>query len=168
MPYETLKVMRENGLRVLLVGYECGNQQILHNIKKGMRIDVARRFTEDCHRLGIAIHGTFVIGLPGETRETIEETIRFAREINPHTIQVSLAAAYPGTFLYDQAAARAAGWCKIGGRLVQGRASRSRRSPTRISARTKSSRRWPTFYSGSISGRARWPNSRSTCCRAGT
>ena len=63
----TLKVMRDNGLRLLLVGYESGNQQILHNIKKGMRIDVARRFTKDCHELGITIHGTFILGLPGET-----------------------------------------------------------------------------------------------------
>jgi len=49
------------------------------------------------------IHGTFIVGLPGETPETIEETIRFAREINPHTIQVSLAAPYPGTELHRQA-----------------------------------------------------------------
>jgi hopanoid biosynthesis associated radical SAM protein HpnJ len=103
VPRETLKVMRDNGLRLLLVGYESGNQQILHNIKKGMRIEVAKKFTKDCHDLGIAIHGTFIMGLPGETKETIEETIRFATEINPHTIQVSLAAPYPGTFLYNQA-----------------------------------------------------------------
>ena len=103
VPYETLKVLRDNGLRLLLVGYESGNQQILHNIKKGMRVEVARRFTADCHKLGITIHGTFIVGLPGETRETIEETIRFATEINPHTIQVSLAAPYPGTFLHKQA-----------------------------------------------------------------
>jgi len=103
VPRKTLQVMKENGLRLLLVGYESGNQQILHNIKKGMLIDVARRFTKDCHDLGITIHGTFILGLPGESRETIEETIRFATEINPHTIQVSLAAPYPGTFLYKQA-----------------------------------------------------------------
>jgi hopanoid biosynthesis associated radical SAM protein HpnJ len=103
VPRETLKVLCDNGLRLLLVGYESGNQQILHNIKKGMRVDVARRFTKDCHELGITIHGTFILGLPGETRETIEETIRFAIETNPHTLQVSLAAPYPGTFLYDQA-----------------------------------------------------------------
>jgi radical SAM superfamily enzyme YgiQ (UPF0313 family) len=95
--------MKDNGLRLLLVGYESGNQKILHNIKKGMRVDVARRFTKDCHELGIVIHGTFILGLPGETKETIEETIKFATEINPHTIQVSLAAPYPGTFLYKQA-----------------------------------------------------------------
>jgi hopanoid biosynthesis associated radical SAM protein HpnJ len=113
VPYETLKVLRDNGLRLLLVGYESGNQQILHNIKKGMRIEVARRFTEDCHKLGITIHGTFIMGLPGETRDTIEETIRFATDINPHTIQVSLAAPYPGTFLYEQAVAN--GWLRSQG-----------------------------------------------------
>jgi radical SAM superfamily enzyme YgiQ (UPF0313 family) len=64
---------------------------------------VAKQFTKDCHALGIKIHGTFILGLPGETTETIQETIKFAKEINPHTIQVSLAAPYPGTFLHKQA-----------------------------------------------------------------
>ncbi|QCE34414.1 hopanoid biosynthesis associated radical SAM protein HpnJ [Acetobacteraceae bacterium] len=103
VPYKSLKIFKENGLRLLLVGYESGNQQILHNIKKGMRIEVARKFTQDCHKLGIKIHGTFILGLPGETHETIAQTIQFANEIDPHTIQVSLAAPYPGTFLYNQA-----------------------------------------------------------------
>ena len=103
VPRSTLKILKNNGLRLLLVGYESGNQQILHNIKKGLRIDVAKQFTKDCHELGIKIHGTFILGLPGETKETIEETIKYAVEINPHTMQVSLAAPYPGTFLYDQA-----------------------------------------------------------------
>ena len=103
VPRKTLEVLKDNGLRLLLVGYESGNQQILHNIKKGVRLEVARRFTKDCHALGIVIHGTFILGLPGETRETIQETLDFAKEMNPHTIQVSLAAPYPGTVLYRQA-----------------------------------------------------------------
>jgi hopanoid biosynthesis associated radical SAM protein HpnJ len=103
VPRSTLKVLKDNGLRLLLVGYESGNQKILHNVKKGMRIDVAKRFAKDCRELGIVTHGTFILGLPGETKETIEETIRFAIEVNPHTIQISLAAPYPGTFLYKQA-----------------------------------------------------------------
>jgi hopanoid biosynthesis associated radical SAM protein HpnJ len=110
VPYETLKVMKENGLRLLLVGYESGDDQILLNIKKGLRTDIARRFTNDCRKLGVTIHGTFILGLPGETAETIEKTIAFAKEINPHTIQVSLAAPYPGTTLYKQAVAN--GWLK--------------------------------------------------------
>jgi hopanoid biosynthesis associated radical SAM protein HpnJ len=111
VPRTTLEVLRDNGLRLLLVGYETGNQQILNNIKKGMRIDIARRFTKDCHDLGITIHGTFILGLPGETKETIEETIGFAAEINPHTIQVSLAAPYPGTYLHRQAVEN--GWLDV-------------------------------------------------------
>jgi len=103
VPYKTLKVMKDNGLRLLLVGFESGDDQILHNIKKGLRTDIARRFSSDCSKLGILVHGTFILGLPGETKETIEKTIEFAKEINPHTIQVSLAAPYPGTTLYKQA-----------------------------------------------------------------
>ena len=103
VPRKTLEILKDNGLRLLLVGYESGNQKILHNIKKGMLVDVARRFAKDCHELGILVHGTFILGLPGETRETIEETLEFAKQVNPRTLQVSLAAPYPGTFLYSQA-----------------------------------------------------------------
>jgi radical SAM superfamily enzyme YgiQ (UPF0313 family) len=108
VPRETLRVLRDNGLRLLLVGYESGSQQILINIKKGLRVDRARRFAADCRELGITVHGTFILGLPGETKETIQETIRFAREVNPHTLQVSVAAPYPGTELHRQAVAN--GW----------------------------------------------------------
>jgi hopanoid biosynthesis associated radical SAM protein HpnJ len=100
VPYPTLKIMKDNGLRLLLVGYESGDDQILLNIKKGLRTDIARRFAADCRSLGITVHGTFILGLPGET---IAKSIEFAKEINPHTIQVSLAAPYPGTRLYEQA-----------------------------------------------------------------
>ena len=121
VPEATLRVLRENGLRLLLVGYESGNQQILNNVKKGVRVDVAREFTRNARRLGIKIHGTFIMGLPGETPETIEETIRYATEIDPDTIQVSLAAPYPGTALHRDALAR--GWLEhealVDGRGVQ-------------------------------------------------
>jgi hopanoid biosynthesis associated radical SAM protein HpnJ len=103
LDYDTLKQLRDNGLRLLLVGFESGNQEILDGIKKGIKLEVARKFMENCRQLGITVHGTFIIGLPNETQETIEETIRFACEVNPHTIQVSIAAPYPGTELYRQA-----------------------------------------------------------------
>jgi len=108
VPHETLKVLKDNGLRLLLVGFESGNQHILNNIKKGTRIDRAAEFMRDCHRLGILVHGTFIVGLPGETRETIDNTIAFAKDIDPYSLQVSLAAPYPGTELYAQAQAN--GW----------------------------------------------------------
>jgi hopanoid biosynthesis associated radical SAM protein HpnJ len=110
VPRKTLEILKSNGLRLLLVGYESGNQQILNNIKKGVRLDIARRFSRDAKELGITIHGTFILGLPGETPETIRETIRYACEIEPETIQVSLAAPYPGTELYRQAQEQ--GWLR--------------------------------------------------------
>src|SRR5256885_14557365 len=101
--FETLKAMKEAGCRLLIVGYESGDQQILKNIKKGATLERARQFTKDCHKLGLVIHGDFIMGLPGETPETINNTIAFAKELDVETIQVSVAHAYPGTELYDYA-----------------------------------------------------------------
>jgi radical SAM superfamily enzyme YgiQ (UPF0313 family) len=101
--YETLKAMKEAGCRLLIVGYESGDEQILRNIKKGATIDMARRFTENCHKLGLVVHGDFIVGLPGETRDTLRNTIDFAKRLDVETIQVSIAHAFPGTEFYDYA-----------------------------------------------------------------
>ena len=99
----TLKELKDNGLRLLVVGFESGNQEILNRIRKGVTLDTARRFMDNCRQLDIKVHGTFIIGLPIETRETIEKTIRFAQELDPYTIQVSIAAPFQGTELYADA-----------------------------------------------------------------
>ena len=70
-----------------------------------------RQFAKDTRELGITVHGTFILGMPGETPETIQQTIRFACEVEPETMQVSLAAPYPGTELYRQAQEN--GWLPI-------------------------------------------------------
>ncbi len=120
---ETLQTMRDNGLRLLLVGYESGDQRILDNIKKGIRLEQARAFTRHCRELGIAIHGTFILGLPGETRETIRATIEFAKSLDVFSVQVSLAAPYPGTELYRQALEN--GWFAGDARLVDAHGQQS-------------------------------------------
>ena len=101
--YDTLKAMKEAGCRLLIVGYESGDPQILKNIKKGATIDMAERFTANCKKLGLVIHGDFIVGLPGETRESIRKTIDFAKKLDNETIQVSIAHPYPGTEFYDYA-----------------------------------------------------------------
>ncbi len=101
--YDTLKAMKEAGCRLLIVGYESGDAQILKNIKKGATIDMAERFTANCKKLGLVIHGDFIVGLPGETRESIRKTIDFAKKLDNETIQVSIAHPYPGTEFYDYA-----------------------------------------------------------------
>ncbi len=101
--YDTLKAMKEAGCRLLIVGYESGDEQILKNIKKGATIDMAQRFTANCKKLGLVVHGDFIVGLPGETRDTIRKTIDFAKRLDVETIQVSIGHAYPGTEFYDYA-----------------------------------------------------------------
>jgi hopanoid biosynthesis associated radical SAM protein HpnJ len=108
LDHDTIKSFRDSGLRLFLVGYESGNEEILTRIKKGVTLGEMRRFTKACHQAGVVIHGTFILGLPVETRESIENTIRFAQELDVFSIQVSLAAPYPGTELYDMA--RLNGW----------------------------------------------------------
>ncbi|MCA2968762.1 MAG: hopanoid biosynthesis associated radical SAM protein HpnJ [Acidobacteriaceae bacterium] len=99
--FDTLKAMKDAGGRLMIVGYESGDPQILKNIKKGATIDMARRFTANAHKLGLTIHADFIVGLPGETRDSIRNTINFAKELDCETIQVSLAHPYPGTEFFD-------------------------------------------------------------------
>ena len=103
LEYDTIKNMKDSGLRLFLVGYESGNDETLKRIKKGVTTDEMRRFTKSCHKAGVVIHGTFILGLPIETKETIEQTINFAQELDVFSLQVSLAAPYPGTELYEMA-----------------------------------------------------------------
>src|SRR3984957_178472 len=101
--YDTLKAMKDAGCRLLIVGYESGDSQILKNIKKGATIDMAERFTENCRKVGLVIHGDFIVGLPGETHESIRKTIDFAKKLDNETIQVSIAHPYPGTEFHTYA-----------------------------------------------------------------
>ena len=99
--YETLKAMAEAGARLLIVGFESGDPQILKNIKKGATVEMGREFAKNCKKIGILIHGDFIIGLPGETKESIQRTIDFAQELDAETIQVSIAHAFPGTEMHE-------------------------------------------------------------------
>ena len=108
VPPKTLAIMKESGLRCLMVGVESGCDTILANIHKGINSQQIRSFMKSCRQLGILTHATFMVGLPGETRETLRQTIDFAKEIDPDTIQVSIATPYPGTEFYQQAIAN--GW----------------------------------------------------------
>ncbi len=107
---DALKSLKDSGLRLLTVGFESGNQKILNNIKKGIHLTQAREFMKATKELGILVHGAFILGLPGETAETIEETMQFALELDPYSIQVSLVAPYPGTEIYKQGMQE--GWIK--------------------------------------------------------
>lgn len=110
LDYETMKIMKNAGCRLLDVGYESGSSTILKNIKKGVTLDQARKFTKDARKAGLMIHADFIIGLPGETKETSEKTIRFAKDLKPSRAQFAIAMPIPGTEFYS--------WAKNNGYLL--------------------------------------------------
>lgn len=97
LDYVSMKLMKDAGCRLLDVGYESGNDMILGNIKKGITISDSRRFTGDAKRAGLMVLADFIIGMPGETKETARQTIEFAKEIRPNIVQFSVATPIPGT-----------------------------------------------------------------------
>ncbi|MBL8025210.1 MAG: radical SAM protein [Fibrobacteres bacterium] len=99
--YETMALMRKAGCRLFCVGFESGDQAILDNIKKGTKLDKIRQFAKDARRAGIMIHGCFMVGNRGETRETLKKTLDFAIELNPDTAQFFPIMVYPGTDDYE-------------------------------------------------------------------
>jgi radical SAM superfamily enzyme YgiQ (UPF0313 family) len=98
--YETLRAMRKAGCRLLCVGFESGEQAILDNIQKSLTTDKIRAFMKDAKRAGILVHGCFMVGNRGETLETLEKTLSFAKELNPDTVQFFPIMVYPGTSDY--------------------------------------------------------------------
>lgn len=107
---EVLRLMKEAGCRMLMIGFEFGTQDSLDAVKKGTDLERARRFSRDAADLGFIQHGCFMIGAPGETEESARATIDYAKSLPLDTIQISGVSAYPGTEMYR--------WAKENGYLV--------------------------------------------------
>ena len=108
--YEAMREIEKANCRLLIVGYESGSDEILRNIKKGITVEQIKQFAKDARKAGLLVHGDFIIGLLGETKETIELTRTLIKETKPEILQVSVASPFPGTEFYDL--------CKEGGYLL--------------------------------------------------
>ena len=104
--YETLVALKSAGCRMLCVGFESGDDKILKNMHKGITVEQMHRFARDARRAGILVHGCFMAGNPGETRETLSHTLTLAKKLNPDTAQFFPLMVYPGTEAYDWAVER--------------------------------------------------------------
>jgi len=100
--YETLRAMKKGGCRMVCVGFESGEQSLLDAIHKGTTVEMMHTFARDARRAGILVHGCFMVGLPGETRESMQKTLDLALELSPDTAQFYPIMVYPGTEIYDQ------------------------------------------------------------------
>jgi anaerobic magnesium-protoporphyrin IX monomethyl ester cyclase len=101
LDFETMKKMKEAGCRCLCVGFESGSQLILDNMKKNIRLEEMSQFMKNAEKAGLLIHGCFMAGLPGETKETLRETLELAKRLKPDTVQFYPVMIYPGTEAYD-------------------------------------------------------------------
>jgi radical SAM superfamily enzyme YgiQ (UPF0313 family) len=111
LPYETMKAMKEAGCRLLDVGYESGDDKILSFINKGVNIDQMKVFAKNSKKAGLLTIGDFIFGLPGETKESANKTIKLAKELKPNIVQFVPATPIPGTEFYT--------WAKREGYLLE-------------------------------------------------
>ncbi len=99
---EMMELMKAAGCHMIRFGVESGSQKILDNIKKGITVEQTRQTFRWTHEVGLDTHAHLMLGTPGETRETIDETIKFIKEIEPTIITCGICTPYPGTQLFEE------------------------------------------------------------------
>jgi anaerobic magnesium-protoporphyrin IX monomethyl ester cyclase len=105
-----MKAMHGANCMMVDVGYESGNNRILKNVRKDTTVDDIKAFPREAKRAGLSIHGNWIIGLPGETKETIAQTAKLIKETKADAITVAVVSPFPGTAMYD--------WAKENGYLT--------------------------------------------------
>ncbi len=98
--YETLRLMKKAGCRTLHVGYESGVQALLDTINKGITLQQMHEFSKNSRKAGLRVHGDFLFGLPGETRDSLRTTINWAINLDPETAQFLKINLYGSTPVY--------------------------------------------------------------------
>ncbi len=108
VPEDILLLMKQAGLRELCVGFESASPDVLKSVKKGLKEGKAEEFMLSARKVGVLIHGCFMVGNPMDTPTTLEKTLDFAKHLNPNTAQFYPIMAYPGTEAYNEALASGA------------------------------------------------------------
>lgn len=107
---ETMKLMKKSGCRLIIPGIESGSQQILNNIKKGTKIEQYLPYVKNAKKARLLIHACYMVGNQGETKETMQDTLKLALRLNTDTAQFFPLIPYPGTGAYQ--------WAKSNGYLI--------------------------------------------------
>jgi radical SAM superfamily enzyme YgiQ (UPF0313 family) len=100
---DLMEAMISSGCKVVSLGVESGNDEILKRVKKGTTVQLIRKAVDTIAKYDIEARGSFILGLPGETEETVEDTFKLIRELPLHRINVNICTPYPGTELFEQA-----------------------------------------------------------------
>jgi len=108
---ETIKAMKDSGCHTIMFGVESANEQVLKNIKKNINLDMVIHVNKLIQKHGISTRAAFMFGNPGETKETMRETIEFAIKLDPDVVIFNVLAPNPGTEVYK--------WAKENGYLKE-------------------------------------------------
>ncbi len=110
LDFETMSLMKEAKCRLLVVGFESASQEVLDGMHKGLKSEQSIEFMKYANKVGILVHGCIMVGNPGETRETMEESFNFAKKLDCDSMQFYPLIVYPGTEAYE--------WAKVHGYLL--------------------------------------------------
>lgn len=98
---DLLALMKKAGCVRICLGIESGNNDILKTLKKNFTVEDVKNAVKMAHKAGLIVDGMFMIGLPGETEQTIDETVNFAVKLNIRYAIFNIFVPYPGCELYD-------------------------------------------------------------------
>jgi len=105
-----MKIMKRAGCVLVTVGFESLSQEILNNIHKGTTVEQIIKFVKDTKKAGLLVHAAYMVGNPGETKESLENMLALAKKMNTDSAQFYPLVVYPGTEAYK--------WAKDNGYLI--------------------------------------------------
>jgi anaerobic magnesium-protoporphyrin IX monomethyl ester cyclase len=101
---EMMELAREAGCHTLKLGVESGVQEILDNVRKGYRVEQAYQVFRWAKEAGLNTHAHVMLGMPGDSLETVNRTIQVVKELEPATATFGICTPYPGTPLFEDVA----------------------------------------------------------------
>lgn len=102
LSYEEMVLMKRAGCRLLVAGFESGSQEILNEVNKKAKLEQSYIFMENAKKGGLLVHGCFILGLPGDDKNSMEETIDLSVRLDPDTAQFNTLFVLPGTSIYSE------------------------------------------------------------------
>ena len=98
---DMVKLMKRSGLAMFLIGFESGNQRVLNFLRKGTTVEMNYGAARICKKYGIRIWANYMMGMPGETKEEVMDTVKMIHRIRPYRVSPAFFTPHPGSDLYD-------------------------------------------------------------------